>query len=476
VSAGRRLKLHLPRIRSLRTRFGLWVAALVLVALAAFGAFVYSQVERALLDTLDDSLRVSASLAGSDVTVVDGALVIEESMTEVNLELEVLLTQGDTIKYLDVDGDTIGGFGSWLSLPLDPVASAAVRSGQSAISTTEHATTGSDYRVRTLPLLRDGSVVGFVQAMHDLQPLRQSMGALLAALLIGGGVVTLVTGLIGYFLARRALKPVETITKTARRISGQDLSARLDLSGVDDEVGRLAETFDEMLERLEQSFQRERRFAADASHELRTPLAAMEAILGVVRAEPREAADYQKALDDLADESSRLRGLVEKLLELARSGRSTVADFTQVDVSTLVEDVADVLRPLARAKRVSLERRLEPGLAIDGDSDSLIRLFLNLVENAIKFTERGGVSIAAYRRGDSVVVEVADTGIGIAAERIAHVFERFYRADASRSAPGTGLGLALAQQIALNHKGTLTATSREGEGSTFTLTLPSGTE
>jgi signal transduction histidine kinase len=167
---------------------------------------------------------------------------------------------------------------------------------------------------------------------------------------------------------------------------------------------------------------------------------------------------------------------VEKLLELARSGRSTVADFTQVDVSTLVEDVADVLRPLARAKRVSLERRLEPGLTIDGDSDSLIRLFLNLVENAIKFTERGGVSITAYRRGDSVVVEVADTGIGIAAERIAHVFERFYRADASRSAPGTGLGLALAQQIALNHKGTLTATSREGEGSTFTLTLPSGTE
>jgi heavy metal sensor kinase len=476
VPAGGRPKPRLPRIRSLRTRFGLWVAALVLVAVAAFGVFVYSQVERALLDTLDDSLRVSASLAGSDVTVVDGALVIEESMTEVNLELEVLLAQGDTIKYLDVDGGAIDGFGVWLSLPLDAVASAAVQSGQSAISTTKHATTGSDYRVCTLPLLRDGSVVGFVQAMRDLQPLRQSMGALLAALLIGAGVVALVTGLIGYFLARRALKPVETITKTARRISGQDLSARLDLSGVDDEVGRLAETFDEMLERLEQSFQRERRFAADASHELRTPLAAMEAILGVVRAEPREAADYQKALDDLADESSRLRGLVEKLLELARSGRSTVADFTQVDVSTLVEDVADVLRPLARAKRVSLERRLEPGLTIDGDSDSLIRLFLNLVENAIKFTERGGVSITAYRRGDSVVVEVADTGIGIAAERIAHVFERFYRADASRSAPGTGLGLALAQQIALNHKGTLTATSREGEGSTFTLTLPSGTE
>jgi heavy metal sensor kinase len=476
VTAARRFKLRLPRIHSLRTRFGLWVAALVLVALAAFGVFVYLQVERALVDSFDDSLRVSASLAASDVTVTDGVLVIEESMTEVNLELEVLLAQGDTIKYLDVDGGVISGFGAWVSLPLDSVALAAVRSGNSAFSYTRDTMTYREYRAYIMPLVRDGKVVGFAQALHDSGTLRRAMGALLAALLIGGGVVALGTGLLGYFLARRALRPVATITKTARRISGQDLSARLGLSGVDDEVGRLAETFDEMLERLEQSFKRERRFAADASHELRTPLAAMEAILGVVRAEPRDAADYQKALDDIADETSRLRALVEKLLELARSSRPTATDFTQVDVSTLVEDVGEVLRPLARAKGLSLECRLEPGLIVSGDSDSLIRLFLNLVENAIKFTERGGVTISARRRGDGAVVEVADTGLGIAAERIPHVFERFYRGDPSRSAPGTGLGLALAQQIALNHKGTLTARSSEGEGSVFTVTLPTEAE
>jgi heavy metal sensor kinase len=465
-----------PRIRSLRTRFGLWVAALVLVALAAFGVLVYLQVERALLHSLDDSLMVSASLAASDVTVADGALVIEESMTEVNLELEVLLAQGDTIKYLDADGEAISGFGPWLSLPLDTVARAAVQSGDSAFSYTKGIVAGEEYRVYTMPLRRDGAVVGFVQALHESGPIRRAMGNLLAALLIGGGIIALGTGLLGYFLARRALRPVATITNTARRISGQDLSARLGLSGVDDEVGRLAATFDEMLERLEQSFQRERRFAADASHELRTPLAAMEAILEVVRAEPREAADYQKALEDLADEASRLRALVEKLLELARSGRPAATDFTQVDVSTLVEDVGDVLRPLARAKGLSLECRLEPGLTISGDSDGLIRLFLNLVENAIKFTERGGVTISVHRRGDDAVIEVADTGVGIAVERLPHVFERFYRGDPSRSGPGTGLGLALAQQIALNHKGTLTATSHEGKGSVFTVTLPGSAE
>jgi signal transduction histidine kinase len=141
-----------------------------------------------------------------------------------------------------------------------------------------------------------------------------------------------------------------------------------------------------------------------------------------------------------------------------------------------VEDVGDVLRPLARAKGLSLECRLEPGLTISGDSDGLIRLFLNLVENAIKFTERCGVTISVHRRGDDAVIEVADTGVGIAAERLPHVFERFYRGDPSRSGPGTGLGLALAQQIALNHKGTLTATSHEGKGSVFTVTLPGSAE
>jgi signal transduction histidine kinase len=227
-----------------------------------------------------------------------------------------------------------------------------------------------------------------------------------------------------------------------------------------------------MLERLEQSFQRERQFAADASHELRTPLAAMEAILGVMRTERREAAEYEQSLADLADETTRLRHLVERLLELARSGRQTAAEFSTVDVSTLVEDVVDVLRPLAQAKGLALECRLEAGLTMRGDSDSLIRLFLNLVENAIKFTERGGIAVSASGVGETVVVEVTDTGIGVAAERLPHIFERFYRADPSRSAPGAGLGLSLARQIVENHGGTLSARSREGEGSTFSVTLP----
>ncbi len=470
------MRLRLPRVRSLRTRLGLWAAVVVLAALAVFGAFVYFQVERSLLDTLDDSLQVSAALAASDVSVAEGALVIEESMEEVNLEMGVLLAQGDSIRYLDLGGETITGFGAWRMVP-SYAGSLEAASGASGVFTDTPDVTGdSEFRVYTMPLLDDDSVVGFVQAIHDTESLRQSMRKLLDGLLIGGGALALVTWLIGYLLARRALAPIDRMTKTARHISAQDLSARLDLSGSDDEVGRLAATFDEMLERLDQSFQRERRFTADASHELRTPLAAMEAILGVVRSEPRATADYEQALNDLADEAARLRTLVERLLELARSGRSAATESALVDVSTLVDDVCEALSPLSGTKDITVECHLKPGLLVKGDSDSLIRLFVNLVENAIKFTDHGSVTVNGSELGDEVVIEVTDTGAGIPAAQLPHVFERFYRGDPSRSAPGSGLGLALARQIAMNHQGALTAKSTEGKGSTFTVTLPKASD
>jgi signal transduction histidine kinase len=200
----------------------------------------------------------------------------------------------------------------------------------------------------------------------------------------------------------------------------------------------------------------------------------MDAILGVIRAEPREPAEYEQALDDLAEETARLRALAEDLLQLARGSQSVSAEVAPVDVSTLVEDVVDALRPLAEAKDLSLECRLDPGLIVTGDSDSLIRVFLNLLDNAIKFTERGGITVSARPQAGAVVVEVADTGIGIAADLLPSIFGRFYRADPSRSAPGTGLGLALARQIVQNHGGILTAISTVGQGSTFTVTLERG--
>jgi heavy metal sensor kinase len=459
---------------SLRTRFGLWVAALVLLALALFGSYVYIDVGRGLRSGLDNSLRVSASLAASTVTVANGKLVLGESMPENNDELEALRTQGNTVRYIEANGTVAGGFGLLWNSPPEARDLAAASGGDPVFSNSADPTADRDYRVYTLPLLEGRAVAGFVQVTHSLDSVTGTLERLFAALFAGGVVIMVGTGLAGYFLARRALAPIDVITRTARRISAQDLSARLNMSGADDEVGRLASTIDDMLERLDESFKRERRFTADASHELRTPLAAMEAILGVIRAAPREPAEYQQALDDLAEETVRLRALAEDLLQLARGSHSVSPVVAPVDISALVGDVVDALRPLAEAKNLSLECRVDPDLTVMGDSDSLIRVFLNLLDNAIKFTEHGSVAVSAHSQAGAVVVDVADTGVGIAADRLPSIFERFYRADPSRSAPGAGLGLALAQQIVQNHGGTLTAISGEGRGSTFTVSLERG--
>ena len=455
---------------SLRNRFALWGAGLVFLTALVLAVFVYVSVAKGLDDSLDDSLRVDASLAASSVTVPGQTLDVSKSLPATNPDLETLRAQGTTVRYLDAEGHILAGFGpAWDSAPVaEPIADA--RTGRPGFS--DWADRGDrEYRVYTWPVTKDAAVVGFIQVMEDQSENADTLREVMLALLAGAALVVVAGGLGAYFLARRALAPIDTITRTARAISASDLSARLNMAHAYKEVASLADTFDQMLERLEASFVRERRFTADASHELRTPLAAMEAILSVVRSEPRTVDEYELALDDLADETARLRSLAEQLLQLSRETQSPRVELGPVDLSTLVGDVVDALHPLMEAKALTLQTAIDPGLWVLGDSDALIRVFVNLIDNAIKFTERGTVTIRASAEQDSVRVDVSDTGSGIPADRMSGVFERFFRADRSRSTPGAGLGLALASQIVRNHGGTLSVDSIEGVGSTFSVLL-----
>jgi len=238
-------------------------------------------------------------------------------------------------------------------------------------------------------------------------------------------------------------------------------------------VGRLAVTFDEMLARLEDSFRRERQFTTDASHELRTPLSAMQAILGMVRERRRRPAEYDQALADLAEEADRLQSLTEDLLRLARGDPRAPGSLEAVDLSTLLADLCDSMRPLARAKGLRLTRVVTEGLTVLGDRDALIRLFGNLLQNAVKYTEIGAVEVSGEAAADGTVsIHVADSGGGIASEHLPRIFDRFYRIDPSRASPGAGLGLAIAQEIARSHGGRIEASSQPGQGSRFTVSLP----
>jgi signal transduction histidine kinase len=314
---------------------------------------------------------------------------------------------------------------------------------------------------------------------QNLKAEGQTLNFLLITLLIGGPLIVIAAGSGGYFLAARALVPIDKIIRTAHHISTEDLSARLNLPETDDEVGRLAATFDSMLARLEDGFKRERRFVADASHELRTPLSAMQTIIGGTLIRRRTTDEYEQALNDLHHEVDHMRILTEGLLQLARiDAAPQPARFEQVNLSFLLEDVIDSLQPLAAEKGLSFVDNVpnHDDLFLVGDSDGLIRLFANLIANAIKFTEQGTITIAAKRKDDeSLVVTISDTGIGITADHLPHIFDRFYRVDESRSSGnGSGLGLAIALEIARVHGGDVVVESQPGQGTTFMVQLSTG--
>lgn len=450
----------MKRLNTLRIRFALWTAGLLFLAFILFGAYVYGSMTRSLFTTLDSSLTLNASQIAETLNIENGQLVLPDNLVE-SPENAGVRGRGFTVRILTPQGKVLQQFGPYANLPLPP--------GESFVTYTEPLSE-TPLRVYTQPVYDNQQMVAIVQVAQSLADVQESLSTLLFTLLVSSPLLALLAGAGGYFLVARALAPIDEMTATARKISAEDLSARLEVVNREDEVGRLAQTFNEMLTRLEDSFRRERQFTHDASHELRTPLTAMQAILGMIREKQRTPAEYEQAIDDLSEETERLRTLVENLLRLAR-GEKQPYHFEPVNLSLLLQDVADSLRPLAEAKGLTLRCDLREGLTIWGDSDELIRLFVNLLDNAIKYTEHGEVTLRAGQHEQRVEVTIADTGPGIAPEHLPHIFDRFYRVDPSRSQRGTGLGLAITREIVRAHQGEIAVSSKIGEGTAFTVSF-----
>ena len=460
----------MKRIRTLRARFALALTVLILAFLATFGVGIYLTFSRTEYKEVEDTLSLSAEQVLASFYEDNGSIqMLTQDPNATHLaEFSAFTQRGVTLMVLTPEGKILEAVGPYSHDPV-PVSEARLRPAfQTLIETDQR----DPVRVYTLPILEGGHVLGWIQSMQSLASTEDALDYLRTVLLIGTGLLSLLAGFAGYFLAGRALAPIDEITDTARRISTKDLSARLDLPDTGDEVSRLANTFDEMLGRIESGFVRERQFTSDASHELRTPLTAMKTILNVMRDGERPIQEYREALDDLAEETDRLQGLVENLLQLARGEKGLKLHQEEIDLTFLLADVADSLRPLADNKHLRLTCELPASLIISGDTDHLIRLIVNLLDNAIKYTEQGTITLSAHERDGQAIIEVADTGIGILPEHLPHVFERLYTVDLARSSGGAGLGLSIARQIVQAHGGRIEVQSQAGNGTRFTVYLP----
>ena len=332
------------------------------------------------------------------------------------------------------------------------------------------------FRVLSKQIEVDGRVY-VVRIGHPMHEELETLDAFRGYMLWFAPLLLLGASVGGYWLSRRALAPVDALTRTARTISGHNLSSRLEQLHTGDELQRLSDTLNEMLGRIESAFLRITEFTADASHELRTPLALIHTEAELALRRSRDESEYREALRHILLEADRTAKLVEELLTLARadSGRETL-DIHSIDLLSVLHESASNWKQVAAQRNLQFDENLNgQRLPVMGDENALRRVFDILLDNALKYTPASGrVTLSAERKNNCAVVTVEDTGEGIAPEDQSRIFERFYRVDKARSRElgGAGLGLAIAKWIVQLHNGAITVNSEVGKGSTFQIEIP----
>lgn len=456
--------------RSIRLRLTLWYVLLLAVVLAVFCAGIYFALRQSLSRNLNEAVE-------NRVEVLLGLIEYDSGRpTLAGVELPGDKDTGETFaRVFDGSGgvtfDDSTAFGG---VPVDDSAvEQALRDSPATRSVKGDERT---LRVRIVPIQGDPAVVGALEVGLNEDDVADTLGILLLIMTIAYPVTLAVASFGGVFLAGRALSPIDRLTGLAQRISAADLSQRLDLDLPNDELGRLARTFDEMISRLDGAFQRQRQFTADASHELRTPLTAIKGQAEVALQRDRNPEAYRQSLAAIDNEADRMIRLTASLLNLARADSGQIPiTFESLDVAEVIGAAAEQARPAAEQRRVRLVLNPSPHVHLAGDKVLLIQLTLNLLDNAVKYSPPGGeVTVGCENNDSEVVLRVRDTGIGIEPDAITHIFDRFYRVDRARSRTegGAGLGLSISRWIAEAHGGSISVQSEPGKGSTFSVRLP----
>ena len=460
---------------SIRFKLLMWFTAILALVLIIFSAFIYYNQSR---DLQDDTLgRLERRLVR-----LQGTLRI--SLQEQNGQLtfpENIIDDTDVFALIGPDGQILASYGTFPASDTVQTTIQAIRihpEQEDSLGTSAYwIDTKTRYGFVEAPIFGESGQTSLILLGSPLDP-DGRMRDLLTSLLLGNLLTLAIALLGGYWLADRAMRPVKTITHTARSISETDLSRRINLEEKD-ELGELANTFDNMLARLQAAFERQRQFVADASHELRTPLTIVNLETSHALEARRSIQEYERALRVIHSENDFMSHLVNDLLTLARMDNGQIAlEKVPLDLSDVAVDAIERLTPLAARNDVKLETDDLPETRMLGDRQALMQMVSNLIENAIKYTDGDDkrVCVETGITDDRAWIRVSDNGPGIDPVHLPHLFDRFYRVDKSRaraddeysdSPTGSGLGLSIIQWIAQAHGGEVRVESTPGNGSRF---------
>jgi len=459
-------------IRSFRLQLTAWYLLLFTLLFTGFSIFLYEVLSKALYKRLDEILSSEVSTAAGlfrgEMAEFkgDASGAAQEAMSEMSIRgVTVAVFEGNKLLASNT--------------PLKGTELLAVVADTAATEAPEVRTTLPRYGKHGVrAVARRFAVDGreyVLLAAESLHSVKSELGLVRHVLFLALPLIVLIAGAGGFFLATKNLAPVRWMAEQARSITDKNLHQRLDIGAANEELMMLADSFNELLSRLDRSFETMRRFVADASHELRTPIAVIRGEADVALDHDRGPAEYKESLAVIQDEARRLTRLIDDLLNLARADAGHVSlHVEEFYVNDLLAECCRVIQAKAGAKKIHLECQCPEDVAYRGDPELIRRLVLNLLENAIRYTPEGGrVQISVEDSARELRIQVADTGIGIPPETATHVFERFYRGDQARSRQngGFGLGLSIVKWIAESHNGSVELSSEPGQGSTFTVLL-----
>lgn len=446
---------------SIRLRLTAWYSAVLLLGLALFGFGMWFALEQRLIAGIDARLaqRVQGlrSALGVEAEIRDRGQ-LQQELTE----FAAALPEGGLIQLRDRSGAVMLPFPTQTAFPRGVADGEAARTVNQGGRAFRAVTTQVECAGQTYEALAANSLDEVLAVMRDFRHLLFLMiPAVLAVACLGG-----------YWLSLRALRPVDEITSVAKSISVQNLSQRVAVPRTGDELQRMSETWNEVLERLDVAVRRIRRFTADASHELRTPLALIRATAELALRRERSPEEYRESLRAIESEAEHMTVLTESLLTVARADANGFdMALAATDLHELVNAVIRQNEALAAEKGIRLRAEANgPPAFATANASGIRRLLMILIDNALKHTPAGGtVTVSATARDGGAVLSVEDTGEGIAAGVLPHIFERFYRGDPARSGSGYGLGLSIAQAIAQAHGAEITVDSAPGAGARFSL-------
>nr|WP_208752014.1 HAMP domain-containing histidine kinase [Bacillus cereus] len=447
---------------SIKMRVTLWYTGLIVIIMALVLAFILTSSDKVLLFNMKNQLKSTVKESVEDIEYKHGQLKMDDDFEtfEDGVNIIIYNKQSELLA-----GNSPTSFNKKISLKSDEIQ--IIKDGN------------KEWIVYDFLHHAGGGEQVWVRGIMTMSQLSSTMNTLIVLTLISFPLLILIAAVGGYFITKRAFRPVQQMSDSASKIGdGKDLSKRINLRSPKDEMYHLAQTFDKMFERLESSFESEKQFTSDASHELRTPTSVIISQCEYALSQRNNPKEMEESLEVILKQSRKMSSLISQLLLLARAdqGNDNTFQFERINMSELTEIVVEELSFMVQEASIDITTHIEEDLFMKADQTLMMRLLMNLLTNAVAYSKANGtVHMQLFRDETNIIGKVSDNGIGISEQHIDKIWDRFYRVDAARTSSNignAGLGLSMVKWIVELHGGEITVESELGEGSTFTFKLP----